>query len=219
MAKKKKDTGTALDAKSMKSIEKKKPDFPKNGLLPAIVQDAETRNVLMLGYMNEKALKITQKTGKVTFYSRSKKRLWTKGETSGHTLKLADIKFDCDRDAILVQARPKGAVCHTGKATCWNEKNELGLEFIRHLETIIKKRRKSSVKKSYTARLFEKGADQIVKKFGEEAVEVVIDAKNKNKKAFLEACADLMFHFLVLLNVKDCSFEEVIKVLEKRHKS
>jgi phosphoribosyl-ATP pyrophosphohydrolase/phosphoribosyl-AMP cyclohydrolase len=191
----------------------------ENGLIPAIIQDADTRNVLMLGYMNTEALEKTKKTGKVTFYSRSKKRLWTKGETSGNTLKMVDMTFDCDRDTLLVKARPRGPVCHTGNETCWTEKNSMGLEFMHRLESVIRKRKKQSSRKSYTARLFEKGADQIVKKFGEEAVEVIIDAKNKDNKAFLEECADMMYHFLVLLNMKECGFEDVVNVLETRHKA
>ena len=219
MAKKKKDSRTDLSGMALTSSTNKIPGFKKNGLLPAIVQDVETRKVLMLGYMNAKSLKKTQKTGKVTFYSRSKQRLWTKGETSGNTLKLVNMKLDCDRDALLIQAAPKGPVCHTGKDTCWDEKNESGLAFIGKLEAIIHKRKTGSTKRSYTARLFEKGPDQIIKKFGEEAVEVVIDAKNKKKKAFLQECADLMYHFLVLLNMKECDFEEVVRELESRHKS
>ncbi len=194
-------------------------DFEKqNGLVPAIVQDARTKNVLMLGYMNNEALQKTLETRLVTFYSRSRKTLWTKGETSGNYLHLADIQSDCDNDTLLVQALPDGPVCHLGTDTCWGETNRLQCGFLTELEEVIADRRQNPTEKSYTASLFKKGINKIAQKVGEEAVEVVIEAKDQNDDLFLNESADLVFHFLVLLQAKGFRFNEVLEVLRERHK-
>ena len=196
-----------------------KINFDKqNGLVPAIIQDNVTKKVLMLGYMNKEALKITKETGKVTFYSRSRQTLWTKGETSGNFLYLKDIKVDCDSDTLLIQAAPAGPVCHTGTDTCWAEENTQGVDFLLHLEQVIEDRKTSTAKKSYTKSLFDKGINKIAQKVGEEAVELVIEAKDNNDELFINEAADLMFHYLVLLNKKGFCLEDVVKVLEERHK-
>ncbi|HMQ87938.1 MAG TPA: bifunctional phosphoribosyl-AMP cyclohydrolase/phosphoribosyl-ATP diphosphatase HisIE [Flavilitoribacter sp.] len=193
-------------------------DFAKSGgLIPAVVQDAATSVVLMLGYMNEAALRETIDSGKVTFFSRSKNRLWQKGETSGHFLRVVDIKSDCDRDALLVKAVPNGPVCHTGTDTCFDETNaEPG--FLARLESVIRSRKSGNPSESYTAALFAKGINKIAQKVGEEAVELVIEAKDDNRDLFLNEAADLLFHYLVLLNAKDASLSDVVAILEKRHK-
>ena len=194
-----------------------KIDFQKQGgLVPAIVQDAETKTVLMLGYMNEEAYKKTVETKKVTFYSRSKKRLWTKGEISRNFLELIDIKIDCDNDTLLVFAKPLGPVCHTGNETCWNENNESGFGFLSTLESVIKDRKDNPNKKSYTSSLFEKGISKIAQKVGEEAIEVVIEAKDENAELFINESADLLFHFLVLLQAKGVNFKNVVNCLKER---
>lgn len=194
-----------------------KIDFQKQGgLVPAIIQDAETKTVLMLGYMNEEAYKKTIETKKVTFYSRSKKRLWTKGETSRNFLELIDIKIDCDNDTLLVFAKPLGPVCHTGNETCWNESNESGFGFLSTLESVIKDRKENPNKDSYTSSLFEKGINKIAQKVGEEAVEVVIEAKDENTELFINESADLLFHFLVLLQAKGVNFKNVVDCLKER---
>ena len=194
-------------------------DFEKqNGLVPAIVQDAHTKNVLMLGYMNLEALQKTLETQWVTFYSRSRKTLWTKGETSGNYLHLVDLKSDCDNDTLLVQALPDGPVCHLGTDTCWGETNRLQCGFLTELEEVIADRRQNPTEKSYTASLFKKGINKIAQKVGEEAVEVVIEAKDQNDDLFLNESADLVFHFLVLLQAKGFRFKEVLEVLRERHK-
>lgn len=194
-------------------------DFEKqNDLVPAIVQDAHTKNVLMLGYMNPEALQKTLETQLVTFYSRSRKTLWTKGETSGNYLHLADIQSDCDNDTLLVQALPDGPVCHLGTDTCWGETNRLQCGFLTELEEVIADRRQNPTEKSYTASLFKKGINKIAQKVGEEAVEVVIEAKDQNDDLFLNESADLVFHFLVLLQAKGFRFKEVLEVLRERHK-
>ena len=198
-------------------------DFSKSadGLLPAIVQDAATRHVLMLGYMNLEALEKSNTEGVVTFFSRSKQRLWTKGETSANFLNVVDIKADCDNDTILIKARPDGPTCHTGADTCWQEKNDFaGTDFLMYLESIIQKRKSEdpSVSKSYTNSLFQKGINKMAQKVGEEAVELVIEAKDDNRDLFLGEAADLMFHYLVLLAAKDFSLDDVLDVLKKRHK-
>ncbi len=196
-----------------------KIDFDKqNGLVPAIIQDNTTKKVLMLGYMNEEALRITQESGKVTFYSRSQQKLWTKGETSGNYLYLKDIKIDCDNDTLLIQAEPAGHVCHTGTDTCWAEENTSGIDFLSHLEQVIEDRKSADAGKSYTKSLFDKGINKIAQKVGEEAVELVIEAKDNNDELFLNEAADLMFHYLVLLNQKGFRLNDVVKILEKRHK-
>ncbi len=186
-------------------------------MIPAVVQDAATSVVLMLGYMNEAALRETIDSGKVTFFSRSKNRLWQKGETSGHFLRVVDIKSDCDRDALLVKAVPNGPVCHTGTDTCFDETNaEPG--FLARLESVIRSRKSGNPSESYTAALFAKGINKIAQKVGEEAVELVIEAKDDNRDLFLNEAADLLFHYLVLLNAKDASLSDVVAILEKRHK-
>jgi phosphoribosyl-ATP pyrophosphohydrolase/phosphoribosyl-AMP cyclohydrolase len=193
-------------------------DFAKypDGLVPAVVQDYVTQKVLMLGFMNEEAVKKTEETGLVTFYSRSKKRLWTKGEESGNHLQLRQILLDCDKDTLLVKAEPKGPVCHTGADTCWSEKNHKE-DFLFYLEDIIKLRRASSDETSYVKKLFDKGINKIAQKVGEEAVELVIESKDVNQALFLGEAADLLFHYIVLLQAKDCSLSDVIQVLRDRH--
>jgi phosphoribosyl-AMP cyclohydrolase / phosphoribosyl-ATP pyrophosphohydrolase len=196
-----------------------KIDFNKmNGLVPAIVQDAISGKVLMQGFMNEEALAKTQETGKVTFFSRSKNRLWTKGETSGNFMELVSMAVDCDGDAILVKANPQGPVCHTGSDTCWNEENSSKTGFIDQLRAIIKDRKNNPSDQSYTASLFAKGINKVAQKVGEEAVEIVIEAKDDNKELFLGEAADLLFHYLVLLEAKGYELDEVMEVLIKRHK-
>jgi phosphoribosyl-ATP pyrophosphohydrolase/phosphoribosyl-AMP cyclohydrolase len=195
-------------------------DFNKNndGLVPAIIQDATTKNVLMLGYMNEEALNKTQSTKHVTFYSRTKKRLWTKGEESGNFLNLMDIKIDCDNDTLLIQANPEGPTCHKGTDTCWNEDNLQNFGFLTRLEDIIKDRKTNSKpEESYVASLFEKGINKIAQKVGEEAVEVVIEAKDSNTELFLNESADLLFHYLILLQAKGFTLNDVVEILRKRH--
>jgi phosphoribosyl-ATP pyrophosphohydrolase/phosphoribosyl-AMP cyclohydrolase len=196
-------------------------DFSKSahGLIPAIIQDSETKAVLMLGYMNEEALAKTQATQKVTFYSRSKQRLWTKGEESGNFLNLVSIKNDCDNDTLLIQVRPVGPTCHNGTDTCWAEDNQSNYGFISTLEQTIKTRRDNAdAEKSYVASLFEKGINKIAQKVGEEAVEVVIEAKDNNDELFLSESADLLFHYLILLQAKGFQMNDVIEVLKTRQK-
>ncbi|MBA4275793.1 bifunctional phosphoribosyl-AMP cyclohydrolase/phosphoribosyl-ATP diphosphatase HisIE [Flavobacterium sp.] len=190
-----------------------------HGLIPAIIQDSETKNVLMLGYMNEESLQKTIETQKVTFFSRSKQRLWTKGEESGNFLELVDIKNDCDGDTLLIQAKPVGQTCHTGADTCWQEPNNQNFGFISDLEETIKTRRENAdSQKSYVALLFEKGINKIAQKVGEEAVEVVIEAKDNNDHLFLEESADLLFHYLILLQAKGFELNDVVNVLKARQK-
>ena len=193
-------------------------DKSPDGLLPAIIQDQWTGKVLMLGYMNSEALEKTQAEGKVTFYSRSKKRLWTKGETSGNYLLVNDISLDCDQDAILIKTTPQGPTCHTGSDTCWNDINEDKVLFISRLRSIIKDRKNNPSEKSYTTSLFNKGINKIAQKVGEEAVELVIETKDDNKDLFLGEAADLLFHYLILLEAKDIKLDEVIGTLLERHK-
>lgn len=190
----------------------------KDGLVPAVVQDYVTQKVLMLGFMNEEALQKTEETGLVTFYSRSKKRLWTKGEESGNHLQLRQMLIDCDNDSLLIKAEPTGPVCHTGADTCWSEKNHKE-DFLSYLEHIIELRKNSSDEKSYVRQLFGKGINKIAQKVGEEAVELVIEAKDVNQELFLNEAADLLFHYVVLLQAKGCSLNDVIKVLQERHQS
>lgn len=194
-------------------------DFKKyaDGLVPAIVQDAVTDKVLMLGFMNEEALAVTESTKHVTFFSRSKQRLWTKGEQSGHFLNLVSIAVDCDKDSLLIKAHPIGPTCHTGADTCWNETNE-PKDFLLYLEQIIEQRSKVSADESYTAKMLGKGINKVAQKVGEEAVELVIEAKDDNKELFLGEAADLMFHYLLLLKAKGYKLQEVLEVLQKRHK-
>jgi phosphoribosyl-AMP cyclohydrolase / phosphoribosyl-ATP pyrophosphohydrolase len=192
-------------------------DFSKyaDGLVPAIIQDGATGKVLMLGFMNAEALEKTRKEERVTFYSRSKKRLWTKGEESGHFLTVQSIDGDCDNDTLLIKARPAGPVCHTGADTCFNEKNEG--DFLASLEQIIRERQANPSEKSYTSSLFEKGINKIAQKVGEEATELVIEAKDDNRDLFLGEAADLLFHYLVLLRAKNTGLKDVLAVLQKRH--
>ncbi|NCT94162.1 MAG: bifunctional phosphoribosyl-AMP cyclohydrolase/phosphoribosyl-ATP diphosphatase HisIE [Chitinophagaceae bacterium] len=193
-------------------------DFAKytDGLVPAIVQDFQTQKVLMLGFMNAEALQKTEETGKVTFYSRSKKRLWTKGEESGHFLELKSLSVDCDKDTLLIKAHPLGPVCHTGADTCWSERNH-SEDFLFYLEDIIRLRKQASPEESYVAKLFARGINKVAQKVGEEAVELVIEAKDQNDDLFLNEAADLLFHYLLLLNAKGFNLESVIDVLKKRH--
>ena len=194
-----------------------KLDFVKGkGLLPAIVQDSKTKIVLMLGYMNEDALTKTTETGFVTFFSRTKNRLWTKGEESGNKLLVKQIIGDCDNDTILIKAEPLGPICHTGADTCFNENNpSFSLE---KLESIIADRKNNPTDSSYTASLFAKGINKIAQKVGEEAVEMVIEAKDSNDELFLDEAADLLFHYLILLNAKNKKLDDVVEVLRKRNK-
>ncbi|MEL4454968.1 bifunctional phosphoribosyl-AMP cyclohydrolase/phosphoribosyl-ATP diphosphatase HisIE [Lutimonas vermicola] len=188
------------------------------GLVPAIIQDVQTKNVLMLGYMNQEAYEKTLETKKVTFYSRSKQRLWTKGEESENFLSLVDIKNDCDKDSLLISVRPQGPTCHKGTDTCWAESNESQFGFLSTLEGVIEKRRKEPSEASYVASLFKKGINKIAQKVGEEAVEVVIEAKDNDEKLFLDESADLLFHYLILLQAKGYTLKDVEKVLLGRHK-
>jgi phosphoribosyl-ATP pyrophosphohydrolase/phosphoribosyl-AMP cyclohydrolase len=203
----------------------KKLNFEKgDGLIPAVVQDSVTRKVLMLGYMNREALDKTKETGQVTFYSRSKGRLWTKGESSGNILEYLEARVDCDGDALLIYARPTGPVCHTGTDTCWTESNASGLPFLSHLEDIIA-RRKAELENpdqdsgSYVASLLGKGIQKVAQKVGEEAVETVIEALGEDRELFLNENADLLFHQLVLLQAKGYRLSDVIRVLESRHQA
>lgn len=198
----------------------------KEGLVPAIIQDADTLKVLMLGYMNEEAFLKTNSIKKVTFYSRTKQRLWTKGEESGNFLNLVDIKLDCDNDTLLIKVKPEGPVCHKGTDTCWAESNEPGYGFLTELEGIIQSRKKLSEtepelrkenENSYVVSLFDKGINKIAQKVGEEAVETVIEAKDDDDNLFLNESADLLFHYLILLKAKGFELNDVVNILKKRH--
>ncbi|UCJ05560.1 bifunctional phosphoribosyl-AMP cyclohydrolase/phosphoribosyl-ATP diphosphatase HisIE [Chitinophaga pendula] len=195
-------------------------DFQKSadGLIPAIIQDAVTQKVLMLGYMDQAAFNKTRTEGKVTFFSRSKNRLWTKGEESGNFLLVQDIKIDCDNDTLLIKVNPVGPVCHTGTDTCWQE-NNVSNDFLAKLEGIIADRKQNPNGDSYTSRLFAKGINKVAQKVGEEAVEVVIEAKDNNESLFLNESADLLFHYLILLQAKGYRLDDVINILKQRHKS
>ena len=198
-----------------------KIDFDKNkdGLVPAVIQDAITKNVLMLGYMNEDAYNKTLETKKVTFYSRTKQRLWTKGEESGNVLNLEDIKVDCDNDTLLIQVNPNGPTCHKGTDTCWNESNSKKYGFLSILEKTINDRvENSKPDESYVSSLFAKGINKIAQKVGEEAIEVVIEAKDSNDDLFLNESADLLFHYLMLLKAKGFVLNDVVNILEERQK-
>ena len=189
-----------------------------SGLIPAIVQDVITNKVLMLGYMNQEAFDITVQTGKVTFWSRSQNKIWTKGETSGNFLMLKKWSLDCDEDTVLIKASPKGPTCHTGSDTCWNESNCISnTNFIDYLEHVIDNRYKDRTEKSYTSSLFDKGTNKIAQKVGEEAVELVIESKDMNDELYLGEAADLLFHYLVLLRDRDMNLSDVIKILKERH--
>jgi phosphoribosyl-ATP pyrophosphohydrolase/phosphoribosyl-AMP cyclohydrolase len=193
------------------------PDFSKSELIPAIVQDVNTKAVLMLGYVNEDAFQATLSTSKVTFFSRSKNRLWMKGESSGNILHLKSWYLDCDADTLLFFVEPTGPVCHTGDETCFALPNE-STHFLHVLEKIINNRKLEGQPNSYTASLFAKGINKIAQKVGEEAVELVIEAKDDNTNLFLNEAADLMYHYLILLSAKNTSLNEVIEILEERHK-
>ena len=197
-----------------------KPDFTKtvDGLLPAIIQDDHTGKVLMQGYMNKESFQKTLDEKVVWFYSRSKQRLWKKGETSGNELQVCSVRLDCDLDSILFKVIPLGPVCHTGADTCFNEINTVSYDWIKHLEAIIEQRQKSGDSKSYVASLFEKGINKIAQKVGEEAVEVVIEAKDDNEELFLNESADLLFHFLILLKAKGYELKDVLGILKLREK-
>ncbi len=195
-----------------------KIDFKKgDGLVPAIIQDWSTNKVLMLGYMNEEALKITKAKGKVTFFSRTKERLWTKGESSGNFLYVKEIISDCDNDTLLIKAQPDGPTCHTGSDTCFKESNNTNALFLHFLQDVIVERKKSTAAKSYTKLLFDKGINKIAQKVGEEAVELVIESKDSDDDLFKNEAADLLFHLLVLLEAKDVKLEDVVDVLKGRH--
>jgi phosphoribosyl-ATP pyrophosphohydrolase/phosphoribosyl-AMP cyclohydrolase len=198
-----------------------KIDFTKSadGLVPAVIQDAQTKNILMLGYMNQEAVDKTLETKKVTFFSRSKNRLWTKGETSGNFMNLVDFKVDCDKDTILIRANPVGPVCHTGTDTCWHEDNVQSYGFITKLEdTITSRIENADASTSYVASLFKKGINKVAQKVGEEAVELVIEAKDNNDELFLNESADLLFHYLMLLQAKGYKLNDVVNVLKGREK-
>jgi len=191
----------------------------KDGLVPAIIQDNEKKTVLMLGYMNKEAYNITMQTQRVTFFSRSKNRLWTKGEESGNYLNLISIKSDCDNDTLLLQVNPVGSTCHTGADTCWQEKNSSNYGYISKLENVIKDRIKNSdASKSYVSSLFAKGINKIAQKVGEEAVEMIIEAKDTNNNLFLNEGADLLFHYLILLQAKGFELKDIEEILKSREK-
>lgn len=191
--------------------------FSSDGLVVAIIQDANTRMVLMQGYMNAEALQRTLESGKVWFYSRSRERLWMKGEESGNMLYVRDVLADCDRDSLLIKVEPAGPVCHTGADTCWEEKNSPA-DFLYYLENFLLKRKSEPVDSSYTARLLSRGINKVAQKVGEEAVELVIEAKDDNGELFLNEAADLMYHYLVLLIAKGYRLQDVIAVLQSRHR-
>jgi phosphoribosyl-ATP pyrophosphohydrolase/phosphoribosyl-AMP cyclohydrolase len=194
-------------------------DFNKlNGLVPAIIQDDRTLRVLMLGFMNREALEKTRSEGIVTFFSRSKNRLWTKGEESGNFLKVKEIIEDCDRDTLLIKAIPDGPVCHSGSDTCFNETNTSGIDFLAMLQALITERKRVYPEGSYTAGLFREGINRIAQKVGEEAVELVIEAKDSNDERFLGEAADLQYHLMVLLAARGFGIEDVVQVLEERHR-
>ncbi|MBP8945566.1 MAG: bifunctional phosphoribosyl-AMP cyclohydrolase/phosphoribosyl-ATP diphosphatase HisIE [Paludibacteraceae bacterium] len=194
-------------------------DFKKmNGLVPAIIQDECTSKVLMLGYMNEEALAKTLETGKVTFFSRSKNRLWTKGEESGNFLNLVSITPDCDNDTLLIKVHPEGPVCHTGKDTCWGESNEGDFAFLKYLQEFIQKRFKEMPEGSYTTSLFKEGINRIAQKVGEETIETIIEAINSNKEGFIYEASDLIYHLIVLLTAQGLTLDDIGKELKRRHK-
>lgn len=196
-----------------------KLDFQKSGgLIPTVIQDVNTNKVLMLGYMNEESLKITEEIGKVTFYSRSKNRLWTKGEESGNFLKVVSITPDCDNDTLLIKVHPNGPVCHTGADTCWNEENKTDISFLAYLQDFITKRHTEMPEGSYTTSLFQEGINRMAQKVGEEAVETVIEAVNGTDEGFLYEASDMIYHLIVLLTSKGYSLSDIAKELEKRHK-
>lgn len=193
-------------------------DFEKmNGLIPAIIQDEHTQKVLMLGFMNKEAYEKTIKTGKVTFFSRTQNKLWTKGETSGHFLNVVSIKADCDNDTLLIKAVPEGPVCHTGTDTCWGEKNEQDVMFLKELQDFIDKRHAEMPEQSYTTSLFKSGVNKMAQKVGEEAVETVIEACNGTDERLVYEGADLLYHLIVLLTSKGYRIEDLARELKERH--
>jgi len=195
-------------------------DFKKmGGLIPAIIQDERTNKVLMLGFMNEEALAKTKTSGKVTFFSRTKNRLWTKGEESGNFLNVVSITEDCDQDTLLIKVHPEGPVCHTGSDTCFDEKNEEGLWFLKYLQDFIARRRQEMPENSYTTSLFNQGIGRMAQKVGEEAVETVIEAMKGDDEQLLYEASDLLYHLIVLLTYKGYRIEDLVKELQKRHKS
>lgn len=194
-------------------------DFEKTGgLIPAIIQDNETNKVLMLGYMNQQALDKTHETGKVTFFSRTKQRLWTKGEESGNFLNVISIKDDCDHDTLLIKVKPVGSVCHTGADTCFEEKNKEDILFLKHLQQFIEKRHQEMPEGSYTTSLFQSGLNRMAQKVGEEAIETVIEACNGTDDRLIYESADMLYHLIVLLTSKGLSIEDLARELKKRHK-
>lgn len=191
----------------------KSPD----NLIPAVIQDATTQTVLMLGYMNEEAYQQTVSSQKVTFFSRTKNRLWTKGEESGHFLNLVSMEADCDNDTLLIQVNPAGPVCHTGAETCWQQSNKTTFGFLSTLESTIQLRKEEGIAAmSYVASLFEKGINKIAQKVGEEAIEMIIEAKDNNDDLFLNESADLLFHYLILLNAKGFELNDIVEILKQR---
>ncbi len=194
-------------------------DYNKlGGLVPAIIQDARTKNVLMLGFMNQEALDVTERTGNVTFYSRTKQRLWTKGETSGNFLRVVSIQEDCDHDTLLIKVNPVGPVCHTGTDTCFSEENTYGIQFLSYLQDFINRRHQEMPEKSYTTSLFKAGVNRMAQKVGEEAVETVIEATNGTDDRLIYEASDLIYHLIVLLTSKGHRIEELAVELQKRHK-
>lgn len=192
--------------------------YNSEGLIPAIIQDHNTSKVLMMGYMNEEAIKLTFETKKVTFFSRSKQRIWVKGESSGHFLNLVSMSNDCDDDTLLIKAIPDGPTCHTGSDTCWDEANiGADLDFLIQLECVIDDRFRNPTDTSYTTSLVKKGINKVAQKVGEEAVELVIESKDDNKELFIGEAADLLFHYLILLRAKDCELKDVVDTLKGRH--
>lgn len=187
------------------------------GLIPAIVQDTHTKNVLMLGFMNQEALQTTLQTKRVTFWSRTRKRLWTKGEESGHYLGLVSLQVDCDRDTVLIQAIPHGPVCHLGSATCFSDKNDMGIEFLSYLQDYITKRHEQMPEGSYTTSLFKSGINRMAQKVGEEAIETALEAANGTNGRLIYEASDLLYHLIVLLTAKGLTIQDVVTDLESRH--
>ena len=194
-------------------------DFKKGGgLIPAVIQDADTQAVLMLGYMNEEAYKLSKESGKVTFYSRTRDKIWTKGETSGNFLDIVSVQEDCDADTLLIKVHPRGPVCHTGHDTCFGTENPDFTHFLEKLERVIQGRKINPVSGSYTAKLFEKGSKKIAQKVGEEAAEVIIEAVDDNRERLQEEIGDLLYHLLVLMTDKDISLQDINLLLSNRHR-
>lgn len=212
----KQDRTSAVKKGCIKAPDVSQVKFDEKGLVVAIVQDADTRMVLMQAYMNAESYAATLKTGRACFFSRSRTRLWTKGEESGNFMYVSEILADCDSDSLLVKVLPAGPACHTGSDTCWGEKNSPA-DFLFYLQDYLEERKNDSPEESYTARLISRGINKVAQKVGEEAVEVVIEAKDDNEELFLNECADLMYHYIVLLVVKGYRLQDVIRVLEQRH--